>query len=65
MFVIVDIILLILCEILSKESNLKNLLIVEVFAEVTKVNTEAVNIKFCQPPQKRCRGKAEAECIFI
>ena len=51
-------ILLLLGEILSKESNLINLLLVEIFTEVAKVNTEALNIKSGQPRQKHCRGKA-------
>ena len=63
--IIVHTIRLILGEIWSKGSNLTNLLLVEIFAEVADVNTEAVNIKYCQPRQKHCRGKAEAKCIFI
>ena len=42
-----------------------SLLLVEAFAEVVNVNTEALNIKSCQPRQKHCRRKAEAKCIFI
>ena len=57
--------LLILCEIWSKGSNLTSLLLVKVFAEVAEVNTEALNIKSCQTLQKHCRGRAEAELIFI
>ena len=60
--IIVHIIPLIVCEIWSKGSNLASLLFVEVFAEV---KTEALNIKPCQPRPKDCRGKAEAECIFV
>ena len=41
-----------------------SLLLVEAFAEVVNVNTEALNIKSCQPRQKHCRRKAEAKCIF-
>ena len=63
--IIVHIILRILGEILSKESNFTSLLLVEVFAEVDKVNTEALNIKYCQPRQKHCQEKAEAKCFFI
>ena len=37
---------------------------VEVFHEVAKVNAEALNIKFCQPWQKHCRGNAEAMLKF-
>ena len=55
------IILLILGEIWSKGSNFTSLLLVEVFAEVAEVNTEALNIKSHQPQQKHCRGKAEAK----
>ena len=50
---------------MGKGSNLKSLLLVEVFVEVAEVNTEALNIKSCQPRQKHCRGKAEAKCTFI
>ena len=50
---------------MGKRSNLKSLLLVEVFAEVAEANTEALNIKPCQPRQKHCRGKAEAKCTFI
>ena len=57
--------ILILGEIWSKGSNFTSLLLVEIFAEVAEVNTEALNIKSCQPRQKHCRGKAEAKCIFI
>ena len=46
---IVHIILLILGEIWSKGSNLTNLLLVTVFVELTEVNAEALNVKFCQP----------------
>ena len=60
----VHIILLILGEIWSKGSNLTSLLLVA-FAEVSEVNTKALNIKSCQPQQKHCRGKAEAKCIFM
>ena len=60
--IIVNIILLIVCEIWSKGSNVTSLLLAEVFAEV---NTQALNIKSCEPRQKHCRGKAEAESIFI
>ena len=42
---IVHIILLILGETWSKGSNLMSLLLVDVFAEVAKVNAEALNIK--------------------
>ena len=49
---------------MGKGSNLKSLLLVELFAEVAEVNTEALNIKSCQPRQKHCRGKAEAKCVF-
>ena len=49
------ILLLLLGEILSKGSNLINLLLVEIFTEVA---TEALNIKSGQPRQKHCRGKA-------
>ena len=63
--IIVHIIPLIVCEIWSKGSNLASLLFVEVFAEVAEVKTEALNIKPCQPRPKDCRGKAEAECIFV
>ena len=59
------ILLLLLGEILSKGSNLINLLLVEIFAEVAQVNTEALNIKSGQPRQKHCRGKAKTKCIFI
>ena len=59
--IIVKIILLILGEIWSKWSNFTSLLLVEVFAEVAEVNTEALNIKSCQSRQKHCRGKAEAK----
>ena len=52
-------------EIWSKGSNLTSLLLSEVFAEVAGVNTEALNVKSCQPWQKHCQGKAEAKCIFI
>ena len=45
------IILLILGEIWSKGSNFTSLLLVEVFAEVAEVNTEALNIKSHQPQQ--------------
>ena len=58
--IIVHIIFLILGEIWSKRSNFTSLLLVKVFAEV---NTEALNIKSCQPWQKHCSGKAKA-CIF-
>ena len=58
-------ILLILGKIWSKGSNLTSLPLVNVFAEVPEVNTEALNIKSYQPRQKHCRGSAEAECIFI
>ena len=59
------ILLLLLGEILSKGSNLINLLLVEIFAEVAQVNTEALNIESGQPRQKHCRGKAKAKSIFI
>ena len=59
------IILLVIGEIWSKGSNLTSLVLVAVFAEVTKVNAEALNIKSCQPWQKYCQGSAEAKCIFI
>ena len=39
---------------MGKRSNLKSLLLVEVFAEVAEANTEALNIKPCQPRQKHC-----------
>ena len=35
----------------NKESNFTGLLLVDVFAKVAKVNTETLNIKFCQPRQ--------------
>ena len=57
--------LLIFGEIWSKVSNFTSLTLTEAFAKVPKVNTEALNIKSCQPRQKYCRGKAEAKCIFI
>ena len=44
---------------MEKVSNLTSLLLVEVFAKVAEVNTEALNIKSCQSRQKCCRGKAE------
>ena len=55
--IIVHIIFLILGEIWSKRSNFTSLLLVKVFAEV---NTEALNIKSCQPWQKHCSRKAKA-----
>ena len=61
--IFVHIILLILGEIWSKGSNLTSLHLAEV--QVAEVNTEAFNIKSCQPLQKYCRGKAGAKCIFI
>ena len=60
----VHIILLILGEIWSKESNFTKLL-VEVFVEVAEVNAEALNIKPCQSLQKHCGGNVEAKYIFI
>ena len=63
--IIVHIILLILGEIWSEGSNLTTLVLVEVFDEVARVNVEALNIKSCQPQQKHCQEKAEANCIFI
>ena len=63
--IIVHIILLILCEICSKGIILTSLLLIEVFAEVAKVNAEADDINSCQPWEKNCQGKAEAKCIFI
>ena len=62
---IVHMILLILGEIWSKGSKLTSLFLIDVFAEVAKVNTKALNIKSYQPQQKHCRGSAEAKCIFI
>ena len=62
---IVHIILLILGQIWSKGSNLTSLPLVNVFAEVAKVNTEALNIKSYQPRRKHCRRSAEAKYIFI
>ena len=51
---------------MGKGSNLKSLLLVEVFAEVAEINTEALDTKSCQPQkQKHCRGKAEAKWILI
>ena len=47
-----------------KGSSLTSLLLVAFFAEVTKVNAKAFNIKSCQPRQKHCRGKAEAKMYF-
>ena len=63
--IIVHIILLILGELWSKESNFTSLLLVKVFVGVADVNTKALNIKFCRPQQKHCWGKANAKCIFI
>ena len=60
----VHIIPLTLGEIWSKRSNLASLLLVNISAEVAKVNAKALNIKSYQPRQKYCRGSAEAKCIF-
>ena len=53
------VILLILCEIWSKGSNLTSLLLVNVFSEVAEVNAEALNIKSYQLWQKHYRRNAE------
>ena len=57
-------ILLLLGEILSKGSNLINLLLVEIFAEVAQVNTEALNIKSGQPRQKALPRKSQNKMYF-
>ena len=59
------IVLLILGEIWSKESNLTSLLLVDVLVKVAEVNAEALNIKFHQSLQKNSRGSAEAKFIVI
>ena len=46
---------------MGKGSNLKSLLLVEVFAEVAEVNTE----EFLPALAKHCEGKAEGKRVFI
>ena len=48
---------------MEQRTSLTSLILIEVFAEITEVNTEALNIKSCQPRQKHYRGKAEAKCF--
>ena len=57
---IIALIIPVLGEIWRKGSNFAGLLLVNVFAKVTKINTEALPIKSYQPRQKHCQGSAEA-----